>query len=257
MSLLRRSALPLGIAVSAAATLTIATVGAGGGFGLGAGTFTFSNSSALVSTFNPVDGSSINLNVDRSTFLFRQRPGGVPQTQEMTTLNITQFFPPAGPGLQPTINFTCLIIPDSDFAISSDLQTATLAVVNESTQCGFFKAPVSGAVIDAAGGGGGGGSTIPLPISASVTWTGTGAVTFSESNGTTRCLTFVAITHDHGQQAMSASISGSITANGSPFASFSGGLRTGVFGFVATNTSVQNVAGRGILPAACGGKGGG
>lgn len=261
MKLMRRVALSLGIAASVAAALTIATLAAAGGFGAGAGTFTFSNTSAFVSTFNPIDGSSIDLNVDQTTFIVRQRPTGEPQTQEMTTLSINQFIPNPNPLLPPTVNTICLVIPDSDFTVGPDLQTATLAVVDASTQCGFFKVPVSGAVIDVkagGGGGGGGGSSIQLPLSATVTWTGNGAVGVSDSNGTFRCLTFVAITHDHGQQAMSASVTGSITgAAGSFYVAFSGGRSSGVFGAVDTNTDIQDVAGQGILPEACGGKGGG
>lgn len=258
MKLIRRAALSLGIAVSVAASLTIATVGAAGGFGEGGGTFTFSDTGAFVSTFNPADGSSIDLNVDRTTFLVRQRPSGDLQTQVMTTLFVTQFIPNPNPFLPPTVNSTCLTIPDADFTVGPDLQTATVAVVNASTQCGSSKVPVSGAVIDIKGGGGGGGSTIKLPLSATVTWTGNGALGVSESNGTFRCLTFVAITHDHGQQAMSASVTGSITgADGSFSLSFSGGRTSGIFGAVNMNTSIQTVAGQGILPQACGGKGGG
>ena len=258
MRLLRRAALSLGVAVSVAASLTIATVGAAGGFGEGGGTFTFSDTSGIADSFNPIDQSSINLNVDRSTFLIRQRPAGVPQMQTMTTLFVTRFIPPTGPGLPPTISSTCLVIPDSDFTVSPDLQKSTLVVLNDSNECPFFKAPVSGAAIDVkAGGGGGGGSTIPLPLSVNITWAGTGAVGESTTNGSFHCLTFVAITHDNSQQALSASVNGSITANGSPFASFSGGRTSGVFGIVRTDKSIQNVAGQGILPPACGGKGGG
>jgi hypothetical protein len=256
MRLIRRAALSLGVAVSAGATLTIATVGAAGGFGAGAGTFSFSDTSAFVSTFNPIDQSSINLNVDRSTFISRQRPAGTPQTQAMTTLSITQFIPNPDPTMPPTINSTCLVIPDSDFVVGSDLQTASLNVVNESTPCGFFKVPVSGGAIDVKAIGGAG-PTIPLPLSATVTWVGTGAVGVSDTNGTFRCLTFVAITHDRNQQALSSSVSGSITSGAAFSISFSGGQSSGVFGAVAMNASTQTVAGRGILPAACGGGKGG
>ena len=257
MKLMRRAALSLGIAASVAATLTIATVAAAGGFGAGAGTFTFTDTGAFVSTFNPADGSSTDLNVDTTTFMVRQRPNGEPQMQTMTVLFINQFIPNPNPTLPPTFNSICLAIPDADFTVGADLQTANLTVVNASNQCGFFKVPVSGAVIDGKAGGGGGGSTIQLPLSATVTWTGNGAVGVSVNNGTFRCLTFVAITHDHGQQALSASVTGSITSAGSVFASFSGGRTSGVFGAVHMNTSVQDVAGQGILPEACGGKGGG
>lgn len=256
MKVIRRAALSVGVAISIAATLTIATVAAQGGFGAGGGTFTFTSTSAFVSTFNPIDQSSININVDRTTFITRQRPGGTPQTQTMTTLSVNQFIPGPDKTVPPTINSACVVIPDSDFTVSSDLQTAKLVVVNASTQCGFFKAPVSGAVVDVKAGGGGG-SNIQLPLSATVTWNGNGAVGFSTDNGTFRCETFVAITHDHGQQALSASVTGSVTSAGSFSVTFSGGQSSGVFGAVNMNTSVQDVAGQGILPPACGGKGGG
>lgn len=257
MKLMRRAALSLGVAASVAATLTIATVGAAGGFGEGAGTFTFTATSAFVSTFDPLTGSSIDLNVDSTTFIVRQRPAGEPVTQTMTTLFINQFIPGPNPMTPPTFNSVCLVIPDRDFTVGPDLQTAMLNVVDASTPCGFFKVPVSGAVMDAKAAGPGGGSTIPLPLSASVTWTGNGVVAVSQNNGTFRCLTFVAITHDHGQQALSASVDGSITSAGSVLASFNGGRSSGVFGAVNMNTSILDVAGQGILPEACGGKGGG
>ena len=253
----RRLVLSVGIAVSLISAATVATVGAGGGFGLGAGTFTFSDTSAFVSAFNPIDQSSLDLNVDRGTFLFRQRPGGAIQSSFMTTLSITQFIPNSDPAQPPTVNSTCLVIPDSDFTLTGDLQTATINVVDESTLCPGFLVPVTGAALGAPAGGGGGGGTIPLPISANVTWTGNGAVGVSMDNGTFRCQTFDAITHNQNQQTLSSVVTGSITANGAPFGSFSGGQQSGVFGSAAINTSVQDVAGRGILPPACGGKGGG
>ena len=253
----RRLVVSVGAAASLISAATVVTVGASGGFGFNAGTFTFTETSAFVSAFNPVDQSSLDLNVDRGTFMFRQRPGGAIQSSFMTTLSITQFIPNPDPTQPPTVNSTCLVIPDSDFTLSGDLQTAKLTVVNESTLCPGFLVPVTGAVIGTKpGGGGGGGSTIPLPISATVTWTGNGAVGVSTDNGTFHCLTFDAITHNHGQQALSSNVTGSITANGAAFSSFSGGQQSGVFGSAASNTSVQDVAGRGILPPACGGKGG-
>jgi len=252
---LRQLIVSVGIAVSIIAAATVVSVGATTGFGAGAGTFTFTDTSAFVSVFNPSDQSTLNLNVDRGTFMFRPRPLGALQTATMTVLSISQFIPNPDPTQQPTFNSTCLVIPNSDFTVSSDLQTAQLNVVNESTLCPGFIVPVTGAVIDQKPGGGGG-STIPLPISATVTWTGDGATGVSDDNGTFRCLTFDAITHNHNQQSLSSNVTGQITGNNSPFASFSGGQTSGVFGADSISTSVQNVAGLGILPAACGGKGG-
>jgi hypothetical protein len=253
MATLRRLIVSIGIAVSIVASATIVSVGAATGFGAGAGTFTFSDTSAFVSAVSP-DGSSIDLNVDRTTFLFRPRPTGAMQSSLMTILSITQFLPNPDPTQPPTFNSTCVVIPDGDFTVSSDLQTARLTVVADSTLCPGFMVPVTGGVIGQQVIGGGG--TIPLPIDATITWTGNGVVGVSDDNGTFRCLTFDAISHNHSQQSISSNVTGSVTANGALLGSFSGGQSSGIFGADSTSTSVQNVAGRGILPAACGGKGG-
>jgi hypothetical protein len=251
MAWLRRVTVSIGLAVSVAASLTIASVAAATGFGAGAGTFTFTDTSAFANFFNPADFSSVDVNVDHSTFLFKTRPNGQLQTGVMTILNVTQFIPNADPTLPPTINSTCLVIPDGDFSVSGNLQSATLNVVNESTQCPGFLVPLTGAAPAKGTGGGGGG--IPLPLSINASWTGNGALGVSDSNGTFRCLTFVSITHDHNLSALSLSVAATISNIGS----FNGGPQSGVFGSVAMNTHVENVAGQGILPPQCGGKGGG
>ena len=93
----RRLVVSVGAAASLISAATVVTVGASGGFGFNAGTFTFTETSAFVSAFNPVDQSSLDLNVDRGTFMFRQRPGGAIQSSFMTTLSITQFIPNPDP----------------------------------------------------------------------------------------------------------------------------------------------------------------
>lgn len=251
MRWIRRLSLSAGVAGAATAIFTIAAIGAGGGgFGLGGGKFTFTDTSAFVNTFNPVDGSSLNLSVDHTTFLFRQRPNAGMQSGVMTILNISQFIPDPTNPQGGTSNNICLQIPDSSFTVSADLQTATLNALDQSNVCPFFIASQTGAVIEAGGGGGGTGG-FTLPISVAVTWTGSGAVTISDNNGTSRCLTFVAITQNHGQQVLSAAVSGSISGVGG----FSGGTASGIFGIVTLNSSVQTVAGQGILPPPCGGQG--
>lgn len=251
MRLLRRLSVSVGLSVCVASVLTIATVAADGGFGAGAGTFTFTNTFAFASFFNPVDGSTLNFNVDRTTFLFRPRPTGPLQTNVMTQLTVTQFFPPS------TENSVCLVIPDADFSVSSNLQTTTLNVTSESTLCPTFSVPMKGALPDGGsggggGGGGGGGAGIPVPLTMTATWTGNGVVGASDSNGSFHCLSFSSITHDHTQSALSSNVTETILGIGT----MSGGRSNGVFGAVQVSTNVQDVAGLGILPTACGGKGG-
>jgi hypothetical protein len=253
MGLMRRLTLSVGVAASIVATITLASVGAAGGFGQGPGKFTFTDTSAFANFFNPSDNSSLNVSVDHGTFMFRSR-GGPLQTAVMTVLNVSRFVPdPNNPSGPPLVSESfCRLIPDSAFVVSSDLQTATLNAVDQTTGCFGFQVAVTGAVPDAgfAGGGGGGGPEPPLTVIAS--WTGTGLVGMSENQGNFMCGGFVSTMHNRNQSALSSFVTVTIpdlgTFSGGPFA----------FGSVQVSTNTQIVAGSGILPAGCGGgKGGG
>jgi len=251
MGPLRRFALSLGVAVSVIATLTVVSVGAAGGFGSSAGHFVFTDLSATVSTFNPVDQSSEDISVDRSMFVIRPRAGGPLQTQQMTVLSVSVFVPNPDPTQPPIVaDSGCFVIPDGDFIVSRDLQTASLAAtVDETNFCPGFLVPLTGAEPAKGGGGGGGGFTFPLTVTA--TWTGTGVVGTQDDQGSFRCESFVSLTHNHFLSAAS----GNVTATISGVGSISGGTPN-VFGFVQSGTFVNDVAGTGIITAACGGKGG-
>jgi len=249
MGLIRRLTVSAGIAVSVAATLTIVSVGAAGGFGQGAGKFTFTDTAAFANFFDPSNNSSINVSVDHNTFMFRARAGGPLQTQVMTVLNVSQFVPdPNNPNGPPLVsNSVCLAIPDAAFVVSSNLQTATLNAVDQSTLCPGFMVAVTGAVADAGKPGpGGGGGGFKLPLTVTGTWTGTGLTADSENQGNFRCGGFVSTTHTHNQSALSSSVTVTISGLGT----FTG---ASFFGSVNVNSTTQNVGGSGILPAGCGG----
>jgi hypothetical protein len=253
MNLIRRLTLSVGVVVSLVATLAIASVGAAGGFGQGAGTFTFTDTAAFANFFNPANNASINASVDHGTFMFRARAGGPLQTQAMTVLNVSQFIPdPNNRGGPPLVsNFICLVIPDSDFVVSSDLQTATLNAVNQSTLCPGFLVPVTGAAPDGKPGPGGGGGGFTLPLTVTAAWTGTGLTGVTGSEGNFRCGGFVSTTHTHSQSALSSAVTATISGLGT----FSGPF---FFGNVNVNETRLVVAGSGMLPTGCGGgKGGG
>lgn len=247
MGWLHRFSVSLGIAVAVASTVTIVSVGAAGGFGSAGGTFTFHDLSANASFFNPVDQSSDNVSVDRSLFMTRARANGGFTTQQMTVMSISVFVPNPDPTMPPLVaDGACFVIPDSDFTVSSDLQRASLnATVDETNFCPGFLVAVNGAAPAKAGGGGGGTFTYPLTVSA--TWTGTGANGTQEDQGTFRCQSFVSVTHEHIVSALSSNV----TANVSGVTSFSGGFPN-VFGSVSNGTFTNEVAGSGILSAACG-----
>lgn len=249
MGLMRRLTLSVGVAVSLAASVTIAGVGAAGGFGQAGGKFTFTDTAAFANFFDPSNNGSVNVSVDHSTFLFRARAGGPLQTQVMTVLNVSQFVPdptnPAGPPL--VANSVCLVIPDPAFMVSSDLQTATLNAVDQSTLCPSPLVPITGSVADAGKpgpGGGGGGFTLPLTVTGK--WTGTGLVGTSQSDGNFHCGGFTSTTHTKNQSALSSTLTVTISGVGT----FTG---PNFFGTVNDTENTFITAGSGILPAGCGG----
>ena len=247
MAWFRRLSVSLGVAMTLASSLAIVSVAAAGGLGSAGGTFTFHDLNANASNFNVVDGSSDTVSVDRSLFMTRARANGGFTTQQMTVMSISVFVPNPDPSQRPLVaDGACFVIPDSDFVVSSTLQTASLnATVDESNFCPGFLVPVNGAAPAKAGGGGGGTFTYPLTVTAS--WTGTGANGTREDQGTFRCQSFVAVTHERILSAMSSNV----TADISGVASFTGGVPN-VFGSVSDGTFTNQVAGTGILSAACG-----
>lgn len=249
MSLLRRLSVSLGAAVAVMSALTVASVGAAGGFGSGAGRFTFDDLSANASYFDPVDQSNINISVDRQLFFFRPRAGGPLQgPQLMTVLSVNHFVPNPDPSQPPLVDHSLFaVIPDSDFAVSRNLQSATLNTTVDVGSCAEV-IPLTGVL--PAKGGGGCGTGFTGPVTVSVTWTGTGVVGTQEDNGTSRCGSFVASNHSQTSSAFSANVTATVSEAGD----FSGGAPS-VFGSVSSSESVNIVAGSGIISAACGGKG--
>ncbi len=252
MGLIRRLTVSLGVAVSLAATVAIASVGAAGGFGSSGGRFTFTDFSASASYFNPSDGSSTNISADRELFFFRPRAGGPLQgPQPMTVLSVSHFLPNPDPTQPPLLDQSLFaIIPDADFVVSSDLQTAALNATVEVGDCGEV-IPLTGAQ-PAKGTGGCGTGFPPGEITVTATWTGTGVLGRQENSGVSTCGGFTATTHDNQVSAFSANVTASIGAS----LAFSGGAPT-VFGSVSSSEFSNNVAGTGIISAACGGGKGG
>ena len=268
MGWLRRATLSIGTAVSLLATMTIAAVAAGGGFGQGPGHFTFHDTNAFANFFNP-DGSNANVSIDRGTFMFRPKGGGGLQTQMMTVMTVSAFVPNPDPTMPPLFSDSaCFVIPPpmdaTALVVGSDLQTATLdAMVDSSNECPFFLVPVTGAQPStpfAPGPPPPGpppppppGFTFPLHVTA--LWIGTGLVGTAENQGSSKCGGFVSVNHSHQESAFSSSVTLTISGVGT----FSGSPSpTGPFAFgnVSISEFSFDVAGSGILPPGCGGKGG-
>ena len=246
MGLLRRVTLSVAIAVSVMASLTIAALGAVGGFGQAPGHYSFNDTSASVQFYNPADGSSVSVSVDRSMFMSKLNGGGGQPATTMTVLSIFVFGPNPDPTQPPVISASgCFTIPAADFVVSSDLQHASVdATVNLNDSCSPFLVPVLGsAPLNLAEKGGG--LTFPLTVTAS--WSGTGLVGVQEDQGRFTCGTFATGTHTKTRTALSSTI----TATISGFGSFSTDRNS--FGNVFVSDVQLQVTGSGILPLACGG----
>jgi len=252
MRLMRRLTRSAAIFVSVVAALAVASVAAAGGFGQGTGTFNFGDTFASDSFYNPVDQSNANLSVDRSLFLYRPRGGGAIQTSNMTVLSISIYGAQTDPTQPPPLVASgCFILPDADFVVSSNLQSASVnATLGEGDICPGFLVPLMGATPAKGGGGGGGTIGLSFPLTVSATWTGTGATSTQTDQGRFSCGTFNALTHSTSLSAYSAAVTASISG----YPALSGGQPYD-FGSVNMSNEQMQVAGTGIISAACGGKG--
>ncbi len=249
MGRIRRVVLSSATAVSLLAAATIVAVGAAGGFGASPGSFAFTDTSASANFFNPVDGSTQNVSVDRTLYLVN--PSGKGGSQEMTVLSVFIFVPDPDPTQPPLLDASgCFVIPASDFVVGKNLGTATLnTTVDETNLCEGFLVPVGDSAPAKGGGPGGGGFTFPLTVTGS--WTGNGVIGKSDNHGVFRCAGFVSNTHSSTRSQFSSGLTVFISG----FGTFTGTPQTS-FGVVSSSDQRFDVNGTGVLPPACGGKGG-
>lgn len=199
-----------------------AAAGGGGGYG-GPGRFTFTDTSANANLNDPA-GNSTFVYVDRGYQSFKQkRTPGAPVVEIYgTVLNINQY------NVDGTSAYGCWMIPDSAFAVASDLSSASLnANPGNETQCpGLY---VGGAIggkpgLQSSIGLGGGQPPTLIPyITANVGWAGTGAVWRNTSASTSHCQSYASNsqgTFDY-EFAPASSSSGDLSGRSDPFAQVS------------------------------------
>ncbi len=145
-----------------------------------------SNDFADASAFWSPDANNpyfVELSVSRNEFVFRptQNSGGTSVIEHATVLFITI----DGPAVAGS---DCFVIPDSDFVVGSDAQSASLhATVNAIDRCSG--PPLTLAEL-ASGKPGGGPPPIPgiqFPLTISANWTGSGPTTTVVSDGRATC----------------------------------------------------------------------
>ncbi|HKC20431.1 MAG TPA: hypothetical protein VKE27_12470 [Candidatus Dormibacteraeota bacterium] len=200
----RRFAIALSIVFCGSLALAAAGIAAGG---FGPGKYSFENTSAdaffgMGSKGGPPAPSwSVAVNHGLNSF---KNKAGAPYVTNNTVVFVTEFDASGGGG------FGCFVIPDGDFVVVHDLQSASLnASLTADEECGGYGGPVGGGKDAVFAGGKGGG--LPLPLSVDVAWGAFGAITTNTNSFTTRCLNFIEDAKTT-VNSTSAAASGSISA---------------------------------------------
>ena len=201
--LLRRTVLVLSIVTCGSLALA-AAASAAGGFGPG----NYSVSTARADAYFSMGGTggeggpppiSWSVSVNRGLNSFHPRGGGAPIVEQNTMIFVSEFDATGNGG------FGCFVIPDSDFVVSRDLQSASLnTTLTQEESCYGMGAPVDDGKGAAYAGGGGG--VLPLPMTINVTWSATSATTTYSNVFQIRCLNFQfdANSSSHSVQASAA-----------------------------------------------------
>jgi len=133
----------------------------------------------------------VDLSVSRNEFVFRptQNSGGTALMQHATLLFVTI----EGSSVAGS---ECFMIPDSDFVVGSDVQSASLhATVNATDRCQGLPQSLSDV---AAGKPGGGPPPVPgiqFPLTVSATWSGNGTIATFNNSGRAICGSFAMESH--------------------------------------------------------------
>jgi hypothetical protein len=148
----------------------------------------------------------VDLSVSRNEFVFRptQNSGGTATMQHATLLFVT-IDGPAVAGSE------CFMIPDSDFVVGSDVQSASLhATVNATDRCRLGQAQ---SLTDLLTGKPGGPPPVPgiqFPLTISASWSGNGVTATFLDNGRATCGGFS--TENHISQSVArATATGSLS----------------------------------------------
>ena len=231
---IRRLALVFAIVFCGSLALAAAAVAAGG---MGPGKYTF-NSSSATAFFGmgkkggpPAASWSIDVNQGLNSFKPTQ-PNGPRIVSNSTMVFVTEFDALGNGG------FGCFVVPDGNFTVSRDLQSAALhTTLTASEACPGFATPIGGGkdVVFAGGNGG-----LLLPITVDVTWSATGAVRTFQNSFSLACLDF-SVDGNSTNELTNAGAKGAISALGGQFNSE----------FADVQTTVGKLDIRGVPQAVC------
>lgn len=210
--MVRRFALVISIVFCGSLAMAAAAFAAGT---LGPGKYTFHSSGAnaffgMGKKGGPAGPSwSVFVNQGLNTFKPTQ-PNGPRIVNNSTMVFVTEFDANGAGG------FGCFIVPDGDFSVSRDVQTASLhTTLAAGEECPGFGAAVGGSKdVSFAGGNGG----LALPIMVNVTWSANSPVTTFKQSFSIQCLDYREDGSSSNLDAQAAA-TGTISALGGQFSS--------------------------------------
>ena len=180
--LVRRLVLVFSIVCCAFLALAVGVFGAGGG--LGPGSYTFKSTSANASfggKGDKVPQPTFAVFVNQGLNSFQAEDGEGAETVTRSTMVVFTMFNPDGTG-----GTSCFVIADSDFAVSENLQRATLhTILRTDNQCPGAGKPIGSATQAGVLPKGG---TLLLPIRVDLTWTGAHVVSVMKDRFSFTCL---------------------------------------------------------------------
>jgi hypothetical protein len=188
MSVLKRLALVVSIALGGSLAIAAVAIAAGGGLAPGDYVFTSASANAQFGTGKgaPPGQPGISVFVNRGLNSFQpEHPKGPKTVTNSTMVQLSVFTSTGGIG-------GCWVINPSDFTVSKDLQSAALhTTLTADNMCPGPGAPVTGKsdVVPFAGGGEGG---LSLPITLDVKWSGLGVTSVERDRGSFKCLNYSA-----------------------------------------------------------------
>ena len=230
----RRLALVFSIVFCGSLALATAAAAAGS---MGPGKYTFHSTGAnaffgMGKKGGPPSPSwSVSVNQGLNSFK-PTHPNGPRVVADSTMVYVTEFDALGNGG------FGCFVLPNSNFMVSRDLQSAALhTTLTADEACPGYGTPVGGSkdVIFAGGNGG-----LALPIRVDVTWSAQGATTTAKQSFSVQCL-------DYKQSGSSSNISTTAGASGSVSA-LGGGFTSE---FADLNSTDGKLDIRGVPQSAC------
>jgi hypothetical protein len=184
MTRLRRFALVVTLVFGGSLVMAAAGIAAVGG--LTPGHYNYTNLSAFavvgVAKGGPPAKQGIAVYVNRGLNSFRPSDHKGPRTVTNSTMVQLSVFDAAGS------TFGCFIIPQSNYSVSKDLQSASLhTTLTVDNMCPGVGEPVpgKGAAVSPSGSGG-----LPLPITLDVTWNGLGVTSTGHDHSSYQCLDY-------------------------------------------------------------------